>query len=85
MCGTNMVFYKIEEDDTSQLSGKCLQRCSCLDTKYLEINGKCVQVYDQIIDTNAVSQANISENLKFSSKKFRLIFDGFVFLENSRF
>ncbi|VDN58778.1 unnamed protein product [Dracunculus medinensis] len=48
-----MAFYTIEKD-TSLMPIKCWQRCSCLDKKYLEISGRCVEI--SFVDANGPSQ-----------------------------
>lgn len=62
ICGRNMAFYTIEEENTSN-SIKCWQRCSCLDKKYVEISGKCIE--KPFMDTNENLQVNIFENTGF--------------------
>lgn len=59
VCGRNMAFYTIEKD-TSLMPIKCWQRCSCLDKKYLEISGRCVEI--SFVDANGPSQVSIFEN-----------------------
>ncbi|VDN54362.1 unnamed protein product, partial [Dracunculus medinensis] len=45
-CGTNMIYKTISKTiflDSSAYSYRCFQICSCIDEKYIERNGQCVE------------------------------------------